>query len=69
MKILIGIPTHDGRIDGGTAMAAYATASKHPVSVVRAQSSLIDQNCNSLWCAARMRYFARPASDVVAGNG
>lgn len=72
-KIFIGCPTHDGRIHYRTAQALYDQASRHhQLFISVTQTSLINWNCNQLWCQAlnmmaqhKFRYFAMLHSDVA----
>jgi len=72
-KVFIACPTHDGRINIGTAQALYMLASeKYDSHIAHNNVSLINWNCNQLWCRAlnmraehNIKWFAMLHSDVI----
>lgn len=79
-KILLALPTHDGRIEVATTAVAY-TQSVDPtqldpptVHVVTKAASLLSFNFNTLWCCAlnnrdNYTHFAMLHSDIVPEKG
>jgi len=72
MNVFLGCPTHDGRIESGTATGLRQASQKHTIIQMVNRSSLLAYNCNQLWCAAlnmldqyQLRWFAMLHSDVV----
>lgn len=70
-RVFIALPTHDHRIDGGTALACMGAwlAGPHKVSLPHmATSSLLPRNFNTLWAYAvhsgQWTHFAMIHSDV-----
>jgi len=72
-NVFIACPTHDGRITVGTAQALYDLATKKYRTFIATNNvSLINWNCNQLWCKAMnmreehgMKWFAMLHSDVI----
>lgn len=72
-KIFIGCPTYDGRIDAYTARALFQNATKRFDAYVSiGQFSLLNLNCNRLWCEALnlrkelgLKWFAMLHADVI----
>lgn len=73
MNVFLGCPTHDGRIHYKTAQRIYDNASeRHRLLISISQTSLLNWNCNQLWCLAlnaspvhNIKWFAMLHSDVV----
>ena len=71
-RVLLGCPTHDGRVHDGCGRALYGSASRqHQVESLVMQFSLLTTNCNILWAmalnrfeAGQLEWFALLHSDV-----
>lgn len=70
----IACPTYDGRLDFFTAKALFETPSKSARYILQAgQFSLLNLNCNRLWCEAlnlrerfpKLKWFAMLHSDII----
>lgn len=77
-KVFLALPSYDGRLDGRTAHAAYATATRGmlQVGVGECRSSLLANGFNSLWCDALnmaaeggCQRFAMLHADIVPDPG